>query len=80
MLTEVVHTLVLQTHTVQHATGRFCHTGVVITFTRMQSRSFDDDTANAIQWYKISKFKAIAKRTGGSHDWILQREASYAYI
>ncbi len=77
MLTEVFHTLVLQSHAVQHTTGSLCHTRIVITLTRFQRRTFHDDATQTAKVYKVLKLKAIAKCTTGRHHWVLQCQRTY---
>ena len=80
MFTEVVNTLVLQTHTVQHTTGDLCHTRIVVTLTRLQRRTFYDNATQTSEVYKILKLNTIAKRTTGSHYWVLQTQRAYIYF
>ena len=80
MLTEIIHALVLKSHTVEHALGSLGHTGVVVALARLQRGAFHDDAANLTEVYEVGKFNAVAKRARGSHHGILQFQFSYLYI
>ena len=80
MITEVVNTLVLQSHTIQHTTGRFCHSRIVVTLTWFQCRPFHDDATNTIQRHKVSKLQSVAKRARSRHHRILQRQSAYINV
>ena len=72
MLTEIVDTLVLKAHTIEHALGCLCHTGIIVTFTGMQRCTLDNDATQAIKGDEISKLQPVAKGARGCHYGILQ--------
>ena len=61
MLTEVIDTLVLQSHAVEHPGRGLCHTGVVVALTGLQGRSFHDDATNPVKGHEIGKLQPIAE-------------------
>ena len=80
LLTEIVHTLVLQTHAVQHSTGRLRHPGVVITLAGLQRRTLHDNAANTVQRHQVGKLQTVAEGARGRHHGILQRQILDLYI
>ena len=79
MLHEIVRSLVLQTDRIQHTRRCLRHTGIVITLTRLFSRSLHKDASQAGNIHQISIFNAIPECTGGGHHRILQRQFPYLY-
>ena len=63
MLAEIINALILKPNAIQHTHGRLGHSRIVIAFTWLKCSAFHYDTANAIQRYKVLKFKTIAKRS-----------------
>ena len=61
MLTEIIHTLILQSYTVQHTRGCFHHTRVVIALTWMQGCALHNDAAQSVQWDEVGKLGSVAK-------------------
>ena len=67
MLAEVIHTLVLQSHTIQHTACCFSHSWVVVPFARIQRRTLHDDTTNLREIDQISKLQPISECTRCCH-------------
>ena len=80
MFAEIVHTLVLQAHTVQHTTGRLCHTGIIVTLTRFERRTLHNNASNTIERHQVGKFQPIAKGARSRHHRVLQPQFSYLYF
>ena len=77
---EIIHTFVLQSHTIEHALWSFSHTRIIITLTRFQSSTFHDNTTDFFQWYEIGKFQTISECAGSCHYRVLQLQIMYIYI
>ena len=79
VLAEIVDTLVLQSHTVQHALCRLGHTGIVIALACMEGSAFDDDASQTVQGYEVLKLQPVAESPARRHHWVLQRQCAYIY-
>ena len=79
MVAEVVHSLVLQSHAVEHSRRCLSHSGIVVSLTRLQSRAFYDDAAYLVEAHEVGVFQSVTECAGGCHHRILQPEPVYSY-
>ena len=80
MLAEIVNTLVLQSHTVEHSHRSFSHAWIIVTLTRLKRCTLHDNTSNTIKWNEIGKFKSISECARCCHHRILQMQIIYFYV
>ena len=80
LFTEIIGSLVLQSHTVEHARRGFRHARIIVAFARCQSGSLDNKPAQAVQVNKIGELQAVAKGAGSRHHGIFQIQSAYLYI
>ena len=79
VLAEVLHTLVLKSHTVEHSLWSFSHAWIVISLAWFQGSTLYDDTSDFLQRNEISKLQSVAESSRCSHHWILQLQILYIY-
>ena len=69
---EVVHTTVLQAHTVEHTLCCLGHARIGIPLSGVQGGALDDDAAYLVQWDKVLELQPVAKGSAGCQDGILE--------
>ena len=76
-LAEVVYSLVLKPHGIEHTRRRLGHTGIGVAFTVVEGGTLDDDTAKAVEVYKIGKLGAVTKCARCCHHRVGKFELAY---
>ena len=79
MVGKILCTFVLQTYGVQHTGGSLSHTGIRISFARLDSRPLHEDATETGNIEKVGVFDAITKCAGSSCYRILQLQTTYVY-
>ena len=77
---EMFHTLVLESHAVQHAGGGLRHARIVVAFSRMQGGSFHDEAAESVQIDEVCELKSVAEGAGSGQHGVLQGEVANFYV
>ena len=72
MGTEVVDTLVLQTHTIEHARRRLGHTRIGVAVAGMEGGTLHDDAAKLMKRNQVGKLKTIAESARSGHYGVLE--------
>jgi hypothetical protein len=80
VLAEIVDTLILESHTVEHALRGLGHAWIVVALARLQRGALHNDATNLTEIYKVLKLKTIAKCSRGGHHRIFQLECAYIYF
>ena len=77
---EIIDTLVLQPHTVEHTRSDFGHTGIVVALAWTQGGSFDDNAANLMQRHEVGKLQSIPESARCGHYRVGEFQVIYLYI
>ena len=77
---KIIHALVLQPDSIQHAGRRFHHSRIRVAFAMMERRAFHHDAAQSIQIDKIGIFLAIAECARRCKHRIFQRQILDVYF
>ena len=77
MLAEVVDTLVLQTHGIEHTRRRLGHTRIGVALTMVERGTLDDDTAETVEVYEVGKLGAVTECARCCHHRVGKFELAY---
>ena len=77
VLAEIVYTLVLQAHTIEHTLRGLSHTGIVVALARIECGALNDDATYAVERHEVGKLQSISECSRCGHHGILQFQTAY---